>query len=430
MNFVRHGSSGSAVGETERWNAASCERYWSNVVKREGLVLGRARVVADLEDLYVRRLRLPGGLDRVRAIRDALADPDAVIVEIAHDGQLPHLGVVRMVLKAQSIAAASQRGLAVYLIGDHYSADMRPRNLYLGLPLRGVDADRVKTPFTVPVGKHRRHVPFRWLPPPSVPALDALERRAEAWLGHNASYSHRPSALADIKARLHVQFDLLRESATCTTSFGDWLIRVQILWLDALFDGPPERLAVLPMTGISGWVPEVLGSLAAAGPANGSQTPADAAATEEGGLGDFWIYCRTCFRRFHALWLVDRFVGACTSCDAPLEARWPEGAAWVMPDIVAYEIALFRTGISGWVVGSRAGYIEAIRRGYRARFGLDMPPTFLLESVPRFRGLGEPAEGHTRPRLFRVLLEVDPTAIRDALEVPWSADPVLQSPFL
>jgi len=419
------------VDDDERGMSAACERYWVEVIQPEALMAGRSRMASGLEDLYVRRLRLPDGRERAHALRDALVD--AVLIEIGHDGQLPHLGVVRMVLKARSLAASIPSGHAIYLIGDHYSANMRPQNLHLGIPLRGVDSDHVKSPLILPVGPRRGHVPFHRLPPPEQSALDGLERRAEAWVAHNARHARNPSAARVVNARLREQFDLLRRSSALTTSFGDWLMRVQILWFDALYGGAPERLVVLPMTGIVEWLPDVLGEIAALGPIPGAAGMTRASGddrSEERPSGSFWIYCRNCFRRHRATWEEGRFVGACSSCRTALEARWPEEAGWVMPDVVACEMALFRAGIAGWVVGSRADYIDAIRRGYRDRFQREMPPVFFLQSMPRFHGLGEPSDGHARARLFRVLLELDPREIRNALEAPWSADPVLRSSFL
>lgn len=418
--------------------AEACERYWAAVVRPGKLSHGRDRMAIALEDLYTRRLRLQDGRERARRLKELLEDSTSTLIEIAHDGQVPHLGIIRMVLKSRQLAESTPRGLALYLIGDHYSAEMRPRNLYLGLPLRGVDADHVKTPFTVPVGKHMRHVPFRWLPPPEESKLDELERRAAAWVAHNASYSHKPVALPMVKERLHTQFELLRDSAVLTSSFADWILRVQILWFDAMFGGPPSRLVVLPMSGIVEWLPEILRDVAASGPVasvdRGESVSASSEAMlgreEDSAFGSFWIYCRTCFRRYRATWEEGQFRAYCTSCDASLVARWPGDAEWVMPDIVAYEMALFHAGVAGWVVGSRAAYLPVIGRGYLERFQREMPPTFLLDSKPRFQGLGEPAEGDTRARLLRVLLEVDAADIRTSLEAPWSECPDLRSPLL
>ena len=101
-----------------------------------------------------------------------------------------------------------------------------------------------------------------------------------------------------------------------------------------------------------------------------------------------------------------------------------------MPDIVAFEMALFRAGIAGWVVGSHAPYHAVIEESYHEAYGREMPPKVFLTSMPRFHGLGEPPEGHTRARVFRVLLETEPSAVREALEAGWDVNPVVRSMFL
>ena len=426
--------------ESERARSQACQRYLREVVTEEELFEGRDRIAAGLEGLYVRRLQLPEARERAEALRSVVEARETVLVEMAHDGQLPHLGIVRLVLKAHAIAAAAKEGLALYLVGDHYTADMRPENLYLGLPLRGVDADQVKNPLTVPVGRKQRHIPFRELPPPTARALDELERRSEAWLVNNATHASRKTSLPALKTRLRTQMELLRESARRTRSFGDWLMRVQACWFEELLGGFSPRLAILPMSGIVEWAPEILERIAefdarlswikaevSEAQRSRGETPYS---TSQEIPGSFWIYCPTCRRRSRAKWDGEVFSGFCATCREGIEARWPEEAARVMPDIVAYELALFHTGVSGWVVGSRAPYHPVIEEASRALFGREMPPKFFLTTKPRFCGLGEPAVGNPRARLFRVLLEMEPEVVRKALDGSWESDPVLRSPFL
>ncbi len=388
------------------------------------LTVGREAMGRTLEDLYVHRLRLDDSHALVDALRALLLDEASILVEIAHDGQIPHLGVVRMCLKARQLASQMNGGLALYLVGDHYSAEMRPRNLYLGLPLRGIDADHVKTPLTVSVGKHQRHVPFMWLPPPSETALTSLEERSEAWLQHNASFAGHPGASEVTVGRLRAEFEGFRESARLTRSFGDWLIRIQVLWLDALSDNRSNRLAVLPMSAIAEWVPDILAEVA------NSWMFERASVSSEGPASGFWVYCPGCRRRLRAAWRDGSFEAHCTHCEQDVRARWPEDASRVMPGIEAFEIALFHAGVSGWIVGSHADYIPVIERKYLHQFGRRAPPSFLLSSVPRFFGLGEPAAGHGRARLPRALLEVNPRLLGQALEAPWDDDPVIRSELL
>src|SRR2546430_16835935 len=95
----------------------------------------------------------------LREVFDALADPDTLLIEMAHDGQLPHLGIVRLVLKSHSIARQDSNALALYLVGNHYTAAMRPENLRFGVPLKGGSPDDVKEPPRIRLGKAQAHVP-------------------------------------------------------------------------------------------------------------------------------------------------------------------------------------------------------------------------------------------------------------------------------
>ena len=404
-----------------------------------GLRMDRDRILSYLDDLYARRLKLPDSHERLDAAAAVLDDPRGILIEMAHDGQLPHLGIVRMVLKACEVAETAGNGLALYLVGDHYTPNMRPQNLLLGLPLRGVDADRVKNPLTIPVGRRYRHIPFHRLPPPSTEALNEVARRGQAWVVNNASHVDRKAALSEIKARLDAEMERLQECARLTLSFGDWLMRVQITWFDDLLGGTPANLAILPMSGIMDWMPDVLHALAEADDEvariKNRVSAAQAAKGErsylsdDGAAGLFWVYCPTCWRRYRTFRDGDRFHARCTSCAEPIEARWP-GDGRLMPDIVAFELALFRTGLSGWIVGSRAPYHPVIEESYRALFHAETPPKGFLTSIPRFHGVGEPPEGHTRARLLRVLLEVEPRVVREALQAPWEENPEITSRYL
>jgi len=419
--------------------AEACRRYLDEVVLPQGILAGRDRMAGYLGDLYARRLRLPGARERTEAATSRLEDHRSVLVEMAHDGQLPHLGIVRLVLKAREVASLAGSGMALYLVGDHYSADMRPENLFLGLPLRGADSDHAKNPLTIPIGRKLRHVPFFRLPPPSEGALDELDRRAEAWVVNNATYVDRKASLGTLVGRLRDQMERLHESARLTTSLGDWLMRVQVIWFDDLFGGIPDGLAILPMSGIMEWVPEILSGLL--------ESDEEVARTkiriseEQRGRGEipylapesspsqFWIYCPRCWRRYRAAFHETHFTADCGTCGKSVEATWP-GEGRLMPDIVAFECALFRTGLSGWIVGSQASYHPVIEKAYQVLHGVEMPPKRFVTSIPRFRGIGEPPEGHTRARLLRVLLEVDAPAVRDALTVSWDLDPEIVSPHL
>ena len=145
----------------------------------------------------------------------------------------------------------------------------------------------------------------------------------------------------------------------------------------------------------------------------------------------FWVHCPSCFRRTRQPWRPGTPVEfVCPTC-ANRAILAGEGAwKWVMPDIVGYEVALFRLGLGGWVVGSHAPYHPVIEQAYSRLFRCEMPPKFFLTSVPMFRGIGDPADGYGRTRLLRALLEMEPSALAAALSSPWSDDPKIHSDLL
>src|SRR5436853_486766 len=145
----------------------------------------------------------------------------------------------------------------------------------------------------------------------------------------------------------------------------------------------------------------------------------------------FWVHCPSCFRRTRQPWRPGTPVEfVCPTC-ANRAILAGEGAwDWVMPDIVGYEVALFRLGLGGWVVGSHAPYHPVIEQAYSRLFRCEMPPKFFLTSVPMFRGMGDPAGGYGRTRLLRALLEMEPSALAAALSSPWSDNPKIHSDLL
>jgi hypothetical protein len=145
----------------------------------------------------------------------------------------------------------------------------------------------------------------------------------------------------------------------------------------------------------------------------------------------FWFFCPTCHRRQRGPWSPGSPVElACTKCGREVVLDGADLWKRMMPDIVAYECGLFRLGIDGWIVGSRAAYHPVIERTYAHVFGMIMPPKFFLTSIPVFRGAGDPPEGYGKTRLLRALLEIEPEVLGQALRAPWGEDPFIRSDLL
>lgn len=358
---------------------------------------------------------LPGSVSR------ALADPGVPLIEVAHDGQLPHLGIVRLVLKAAQVAHLSQ-GMAVYLVGDHYTANMRPHNLFLGIPLRGKNPDEVKQPLRLPISGDSARVPFMCLPPLGSDSLERVYLRALHWIQMNIAYERsRGIRVLDaelIFSRLNHSFADLRRHADAALSMGDWLVRVQLGQLGTLINDPPLPLVVLPMSRFREVVREELRILALSSSRFGGDL--------RPGL---WAFCPACRNRSRPDVIGDSVRLRCHRCaQTHVETVNPAGPNQ-FPDVVSFEAATLPL-FAGWVVGSHAGYLPSIDRIFMERQRHESPPRQALTSVPTFRGVGEPKNGYGRSRLLRVSLEIHAKELQAPLMAPWEDNPHLTSPHL
>jgi hypothetical protein len=427
-------------------DAAVMSREYHRLAQKRFPFEDRRRDLARFtEDFYRDRLGLPTD-GPTREMLDAVATPDTLLIEMAHDGQLPHLGIVRLVLKAHDIAMRDSNALTLYLIGNHYSAAMRPENLRFGAPLKGGSPDDVKHPPKVQVGKANANTPFRWLRPPTELVLSALRDQIEGFVENNLAHEKKqgqrlvPGAKERMTERLDDLFRMLKLAATEVDSLGDWLIRIQHDLFHRMLGHQANRIVFLPMRELTDLLRPELTTLAERA-ADVTATKADVAKDQvargvepyqrDSQASAFWVHCPSCFRRTRIAWRPGTpLTLACPFCHQRHDLEGEDAWNLIMPDIVAYEVALFRLGLGGWVVGSHAPYHPVVERTYARLFGLEMPPKFFLTSVPVFRGIGDPPEGYRKARLLRALLEMEPTALATALGAPWEKDPEIRSDLL
>lgn len=350
----------------------------------------------------------------------ALANPRVPLVQVAHDGQLPHLGIVRLVLKTAEIAHLAD-GVALYLIGDHYTAAMRPRNILIGMPLRGRDPDSVKQPIRLPIVPKDREVPFMFLHPPTRASLDEIEGRVLDWfeknLAHERARGNRVDRGDEVRERIRHWFRVLASESGGASSLGEWLSRVQIAFLSEVADVENLPMLVLPMSAFRTLVADDLRKVV-------KRSGVDA----EGEAG-VWLFCRSCRSRARPAIVGGDAVLRCPSCGTENRELLDPAGENIFPDIIAYETAALRL-FAGWVVGSAAAYLPEIDRAYESFWESPACPREVLASVPTFRGIGEPPAGYGRSRLLRVLFEVRGPSLRDPLSAPWKQNPRIESPHV
>lgn len=373
-------------------------------------IAGRERL-----ELVLQRVYSSFGRSVPATVRETLRNPSAPLFQVAHDGQLPHLGVVRLVLKTREIAIRAG-GIAVYLVGDHYTAMMRPKNVFIGMPLRGKNPDQVKQPLRLPIRGEDRDVPFMFVDPPSREDVISIFTRMRHWTNMNIAnermQGNRVRSESEILARLVDWQARLTAEAAAASSMGDWLTRAQLRLLDELVGDAPSPLLVLPMSEFRTAIREEL------------QHVLDVSKNaQDSGL---WMYCPRCHHRTRPERTEELIRLMCSHCttfsEEPIDPTGPNQ----FPDIVAFEAAAL-TLFSGWIVGSRAEYLPTIDHLFQQCWGRPPPPREYLTGVPIFRGIGEPKEGYGRSRLLRVLLEVDGPVLRKQLLGPWEENPRITS---
>lgn len=172
------------------------------------------------------------GLDahEVTARCDRLVPPHLAAVEFAHTPQLPHAGVVRLLLQSQ-LLAAREAGTFVYFVNDHMPATALPEARYI--PVTNADGLVAKPPRFGP-GKKSGKGGMHRTPPPSRHTVDSVLHRIDELL---------PSAGGTTQLA-----DVLQVASDSTNSHAAWLVRVQTDLLNL-------RPVIIPTTGLARALP-------------------------------------------------------------------------------------------------------------------------------------------------------------------------------
>ena len=430
----------------EKEYAASCIKYHNNYIRTDEKFVKRQQIYQSVIDFYS-KIQIELSSAQESNLKDSILNPETIFLEVAHDGQFPHLGIVQMVLKTYHVSTFINNSMVLYFIGDHYSADMRAESTLFGIPQMGVSPDKQKKPIVFKIGRKNQHVPLKWIAAPSAQMIDEVERGIRDWIVNNISYEKKKgNVITDVKMienNLKNIISILRESAKIVDNYGDWIIRVQYILFKELLGDDINKIVFLPFTEMTKLAKkEYIYNFEHTREINSIKKEVSKKQVESGlipyqktdiseDITCFWLYCPNCKRRTRPIKCSENGIAfKCRICNSEIKGSIDDLWDMIMPDIIAFENAYFRLGIGGWIIGSKAPYHDVISETYTYLYGVPMPPKFLLSSIPVYRGIGDSDEGYGRTTLMRALLETSNEKLFESLMSPWGDNPYIESDFL
>lgn len=426
--------------------AELCIDYYKNYLKDDENLIERKKIYELVKEFYS-KIKIELSYSQKSYLKDSILDPNTIFLEVAHDGQIPHLGIVRLVLKTYHISTLIPNSMVLYFIGDHYSSNMCPESTLFGIPQMGVTTEQQKNPVVFKLGRKKQHVPLKWIDSPSIEMIDEVESKVKDWIVNNISYEKKNgNKVRDperIKTYLQRIISTLKEDSKLVDTYGDWIIKVQYDLFKELMGEEVNKIIFLPFSDMTKIAKNhYIYALENTKKINQIKEKVSRKQTETGKIpyqksersedtACFWLYCPECKRRSRPQRLLDGTLSfKCHVCNTEVKDSIENLWDIVMPDIVAFENAYFRMGIGGWVIGSKAPYQEVIGEVYKSLYGYPMPPRFLLNSIPIFKGIGDPKEGYGRTTLMRALIEISREKLFKDLMSPWCENPYIESDFL
>lgn len=422
------------IEETKIANA--CLRYHNDILTEEKSLVNREELFRFVKRFYYERIRVELTNEEESVLQESLLNPKTVLLEVAYDGYLPHLGVVRMVLKTYHVSTLIPNSCTLYLIGNHYTVAMKRGSTLFGLPLRGHEPNAVKKPIYFPVRGKNKHTPLRGIEPPSNKLMDEIDANVRQWIYENIAYErkngNRIICKEDIFNNLEEIINILKDCASKVTNYGDWVIRVQYVLFKKLLRDNINRILFLPMSDFykligndyryilrkTKLLNKCKNEISKKQIYRGDVAYQKMEADED--TSPFWIYCPKCYSRGRSIALPDeKLYFRCKVCGFEVNDflfnLWDK----TMPDVVGFEIGVFRLGIGGWIVGGKQSYQDVVDATYKALYDIPPPPRFISDSIPIFRGIGEPNEGYSKTKLIRALIEVSGENLKKSLLKPW-----------
>lgn len=436
---------GESVISKEQEYAQCCIEYYNNVLKKDEKLINRQKLYDVIKEFYS-KIKIELSPSQESVLKNSVLDTKTIFLEVAHDGQIPHLGIVRLVLKTYHISTLIPNSRVLYFIGDHYSAEMCAESTLFGIPQMGIVTNKQKSPVGIKIGRKNQHVPLKWIDAPSEQMIAEVEKGVKDWIINNISYEKKKGSriinLENLYGNLDRIFLILRENAKHVENYGDWIIRVQYSLFKQLIGDDIDRIIFLPFSDMTKLAKEeYLYIFENTQRINSIKKEVSDKQARNGiipyqkselskNIVCFWMYCPECRRRTRPEKCLDGTIKfKCRVCNAEVKDYIDNLWDMVMPDIIAFENGYFRLGIAGWVIGSKAPYQEVIAEVYKHLYKIPMPPRFLLKSIPIFRGIGDPEEGYGRTTLMRALLESSEKNLFEILMSEWDVNPYIESEY-
>ena len=437
---------GENVISKEQKYADCCIEYYGKFLKNDSALINRHKLYNVIKDFYS-KIKIELNPSQELFLKNSVVNPETIFLEVAHDGQIPHLGIVRLVLKTYHISTLIPNSMVIYFIGDHYSAEMCAESTLFGIPQMGVSPNKQRSPVVIKIGRKNQHVPLKWISVPSEQMIDEIKKNVIDWIVNNISYEkNKGRTIKDIEKiedNLEKIFRILKENARQVDNYGDWIIRIQYILFKELMGEEINRIIFLPFSDMTKLAEKeflyylretekinLIKKDVSEKQLNNRLIPYQKTEIPNETIS-FWLYCPNCKRRTRPERCEDGTIKfKCRVCSTELQDSINNLWDIIMPDIIAFENAYFRLGIGGWVIGSEAPYQEVIAAVYKTLYSMPMPPRFLLKSVPVFRGIGDPEEGYGRTTLMRALLESSNEKLFRMLMSPWDENPNIESNFL
>jgi len=231
--------------------ARECINYHQRYLRDDNNLIDREVLLSVIRKFY-QEIHLSLSDSEKEFLKNSVLDKNTIFLEVAHDGQLPHLGIIRLILKTYHLCTLIPNSMVLYFVGDHYSSNMCHESTLFGIPQMGVSPNKQRKPVVLKIGRKNQHVPLKWIDSPNKEMLDDLKKSILDWSTNNIAYEKKKGNiigdLTSVRDNIDKIIDLLKENADNVNNYGNWLIRVQYTLLRSLMGDEINRIIFLPFS--------------------------------------------------------------------------------------------------------------------------------------------------------------------------------------